>query len=355
MGEAELEPVELTPEMRGRIADAIRLGYDLPSLQHQLLYRWGWRLADEVNVVGGFRYTIDELVSLVERQGRTLDLLALAIAGNPSNPRLRALAAELSGELAPWLARYGKGGLPRPDSLEALVSERSRLISFADFMNRAATAGRRLCRVEVETAGGRLVEGTGFLVDRDQVLTNFHVVKNAPPLGGEAIACRFDYQAEGQGGEPTGERVVTAEQWLLASSPYSASDLSGRGDPTAAELDYALLRLARPVGEERGWFPLTPDAAVTMVGDLVVIPQHARGEPASIAWGKVVELPAHGLRLRYDATTAKGASGAPCFSPDFEPIGLHHAADPDAKPEYNQAIPLWRIARDIAARRKGQA
>lgn len=340
------EPVEVAPEIRERIAGAILHGYRPNSLTALLLYRWGWRLADEVNVDQGFRYVVDDLVDVLEGQGRTLDLLALAIIGNRDNPRLRALSDELSRELAPWLARYQRVDLPRPDSLEALVNERSRLIRFADFLERAAAVGRRLCRVEVTRADGRIVRGTGFLVGSDRVLTNYHVVRNAPEAGGQAIACRFDYQADD---DPSGELVPTQAEWRLASSPFSASDLAGRGEPAATELDYALIQLARPIGDERGWFELSRDPIVTMVGDLVVIPQHASGEPASIAWGKIVELPAHGLRLRYDTTTEGGSSGSPCFSPDFELIGLHHAADPDSRPDFNQAIPIWRVARDIEA------
>ena len=66
-----------------------------------------------------------------------------------------------------------------------------------------------------------------------------------------------------------------------------------------------------------------------------------------IAMGIVVEFPATGLRYRYNTTTGPGASGAPVFSADVDLIGLHHAADPDRAPEYNQAVPTWRVARAL--------
>ena len=53
--------------------------------------------------------------------------------------------------------------------------------------------------------------------------------------------------------------------------------------------------------------------------------------------------------MRYDVTTASGSSGSPCLPFDLDIIGLHHAAEPASNPRYNQAIPLWAIAKDLEA------
>src|SRR6202011_4123925 len=102
--------------------------------------------------------------------------------------------------------------------------------------------------------------------------------------------------------------------------------------------------------KQRGWFKLTDDFPMVTMHDFIVIPQHAAGEKLTIAWGSVVAFPGSGNRLRYDATTAGGSSGSPCFTADLDIVGLHHAAEPIHNPTFNQAVPLWLIARDLEAK-----
>jgi hypothetical protein len=120
----------------------------------------------------------------------------------------------------------------------------------------------------------------------------------------------------------------------------------------------AARKLAEPVaakrnGKPRGWFKLPADNPVIALRDFIVIPQHAGAQDLKIAWGSVVAFPGAGNRLRYDTTTEHGSSGSPCFTADLDIVGLHHAAEAKHNPTYNQAVPLWLVARDL--RQKGVA
>ncbi len=236
-----------------------------------------------------------------------------------------------------------------------MVNSHSRLIDYALFLARLQSVGERICRIETP-----IKTGTGFLVAPDCVLTNFHVVEEA--IGNLAlldkVVCRFDFRETATGANPTTPKPCKlAGNGFLAISPYSRSDLTGNGEPCADKLDYATLRLAEQVGampgsngKPRGWFKMVADSPVVAMRDFVVIPQHAGGNKLEISWGSVVAFPASGNRLRYDTTTKSGSSGSPCFTADLDIVGLHHAAEPIYKPTYNQAVPLWLIARDLEAK-----
>lgn len=350
--------IEITPQALEEIQAAIVHGYNLAALNQRLRYKWGMKLADEINVAQGFKYVVGDLIAYAEGQGQVPELLALAVSGRPQNPLLSKAAAHYLADPQQAAIKYSDVATPTlPGSLEALVTTRSRLFGFGEFLTRVRAIGTRLCRVELAD-GGR---GTGWLVGASHLLTNYHVVERAVrgELTPDQIVCRFDFWSEQEGAaDPAGTPAgLAAADWLAASSPYSQSDLSGTGDPAATELDFALLNLAEPVGNAalpgggtRGWFEFGPEAPIVARADPAMIPQHASGRPLEVAFGRVLEFPGMGMRYRYDVTTEPGSSGSPVFNADLTLLGLHHAADPEGQPDYNQAVPLWRIARDLAGR-----
>ena len=345
--EGPLEPGDLE-----RLHQAILAGYpDADDLEILLSHKWGVRLSDQVYLEQPNRKIANDLVKWAEAEGRTRELLGLLWSGRPGNPYLRPLAEQLLGDLEPVAARYGaRASAEAPaapaitrSNLEKTVTERSRLSDFGAFLARLGAISASVCRVETP-----LSKGTGFLVGRRHVLTNFHVVRDAAAMGAEGaqIACRFDYDKDA--GDQGGVALPAADEWLAAQSPFSQSDLGGTGSPAPGELDFALIRLAEPVDAARPHLALRPDPPIVAPLDIAIIVQHPGGDPLMIAMGIVVEFPATGLRYRYNTTTGPGASGSPVFSADVDLIGLHHAADPDRTPEYNQAVPTWRIARALA-------
>jgi hypothetical protein len=335
----------LTPQDIEEIHTALVEGYGVEELDRRLGYKWGAsaRLDRTVGTEGGSEGIFDRALSWAERKGRGRDLLALAWSGNCTNPYLRAAAARLLPDLDQAYALYERAvPVALPDSLEAMVTARSKLVNYGEFLERYQQLGTAICLVKTPTK-----TGTGFLIGSRAVLTNYHVVENelANPDSGRQIVCRFDFRDGGEGVDKPVDRAT----WHGPSSPYSGSDLGSGGDPTPDQLDFALLYLAEPAEAERGRWKLSDSAPIIVPGDVVVVAEHPSGEQLSVAYGTIVSLPASGLRYRYNCTTTAGASGSPVLSADLELLGLHHAAEPTNAPTYNQAIPAFQIARALQA------
>ncbi len=351
MAGADRKPLpKLSNETLEEITDAIVSGYDLADFSRVLRFKWGLVLANYVDTHQGFRFVVSNLIEWTERKGKTRELLAVTYSQAPGNADLQTVAAKCGLALQDVDQKYNATGIvPKPANLEAMVNAHSRLIDYEHFVQRLQDVGERVCLVETP-----FKKGTGFLIGPDCALTNFHVVEEV--IGNRALAsqvvCQFDYRT--RDGEPFSPKLCKlSADGIVASSPFSESDLTGSGESEPDKLDYALLRLTEPVaaresGKPRGWFRLPLDSPVVALRDFIVIPQHAEAHPLQIAWGSVVAFP--GTRIRYDTTTAQGSSGSPCFTADLDIVGLHHAAEAKHNPAYNQAVPLRLVARDLAAK-----
>lgn len=223
------------------------------------------------------------------------------------------------------------------------------------WLSRLEAIERQVCRVEISGNAA----GTGFLVGPDAVLTNWHVVEAAKKAGTlDKIMCRFDYLKLVNGTRQPGAGVALGPSGCVSFRTFSAAELTKKPDvpePTGDELDYALLRLDRPVGLEddgggRGWIKL-PDKEMPMKkGDPLIIVQHPDGAPMKLALDTdaVIALNANRTRVKYATNTEAGSSGSPCFTLDWELVALHHFGDPAwVEPVYNQGVPAQLIRTKI--------
>lgn len=337
------------PPTLEEVAEAMLSAYDRNALTTLLLFRWGWVLDEQVFLGQPYKAVMRDLVQLTEQQGQRADLVAIALAERPGNPKLQAVATQY-GLTLPKVTQRFQPGRPKPATLEALVAERSRLIDFARFSQRLAQLGDCICRIEMPEPGGEgLIVGTGFLIAKNLVLTNYHVAAEviADPTLYTEMTCRFDHRSDVKKG-----RTVSLSGPPLASSPYSQSDVTGDGEPGADELDYAILPLAEKIadtagasGQPRGFIALETTPRAVARSEIVMVCQQAGGRELQMAWGEVTAFPGKGRRVRYDVTTENGSSGSPCLTADLDLVGLHHAADPEQDPKFNQAVPIWLVAR----------
>jgi len=254
-------------------------------------------------------------------------------------------------------------------ALEVGVNPLSQLLPADELARRVEERTSWTCAVSIGDKGG----GTGLLVSRNVVLTNYHVILPLlrDPQLARVSSCRFDFvEAPETGDTLEGVRVPFAERWEGPSRPFSPADESGADTGFKPdELDFALIYLAEPIGEapvvrgsyrrsSRGWLPLPSEPPLPRVGAPLFIWQHP-AVPESLMTSKLVVMPQKsaqgtvlsvldaGLRLRHDVTTFHGSSGAACFDANFDLVALHHAGDPrldaEKRGKWNQAVPMQAI------------
>ena len=304
----------------------------------------GTNLSEFVPENAATRQTALKLIRRAESRDMVDELVVAARELAPTNRLLQELAIAYTLAVAP------------SPTLERII-EQDDSFDVVPWKERLGLLEGRVCSVEVPGGGG-----TGFLVAPDLVMTNHHVV--APIVDGGAAAgsvklC-FDYKTgpDGKTVKPPVE-VGLADPWLLDSSPPSPLDEEpgAQGVPEDDQLDYALIALERPFGDEplagiesegppRGWIGVPHEADPPATGAVALILQHPRGDPLKLAGNVVTTLNGNGTRLRYKVDTDEGSSGSPVFDIHWNLVALHHSGDPDFSRDaaYNEGIPIGRIA-----------
>jgi len=300
-----------------------------------------------------FQYRLLELIEAARMNDWLFDLIAAARERRPKNSEIGAIAQDLGLTIAgPRLDN------PTGKPLDEIIQKNAKFINLATLLAKLPLLEGQVCWVDIPGGGG-----TGFLVGTDLVLTNDHVTERLRT--GQArwqdVKCRFDYRQAIDGTtldrKKKTEVGLDAAQWLVDRLPASQYDWNpSLGSASAAELDYALLRLAEKIGDlpvggdtvdskvqPRGWIDIKAMPPPLVAGNQVFLLQHPKGDPLQLAIGTVKEFNANGTRLRYDANSKDGSSGSPCFNIDLELVALHHAHDPAYPPKWNQAIPFKEI------------
>jgi hypothetical protein len=235
----------------------------------------------------------------------------------------------------------------------------------------------RVCLIVSRNGAGPATCGTGFLVAPDLVLTCRHVLKSFPDgcdihADDRRIELYFDFHqgdpVQNVGPNlPLARKVGLAKSWLVASGDATDPDGMIKLTPDditriSRSLDFVLLQLEEPIGlqpidrgggRRRGWIALPPDDVPRSLfnDDWIIIPQHPFGFPQRIDLGRFKERDPTQTRIWYNANTAEGTSGAPCFNQSFKLVGVHNAyVGPKAKPIANQAIQFDLIMAHIKGR-----
>ncbi|NID11266.1 trypsin-like serine peptidase [Fibrivirga algicola] len=220
-------------------------------------------------------------------------------------------------------------------------------------------------------------KGTGILVGPNLVLTAWHVVRQlfrpdpanphqqlADEQASDRLQVEFDNYEGFRNGtlslRPSKTVLIDAHrQWLVSFKTCHQQELMDLLPPELTELnncwDYAIIRLARPIGSERRWARLDPNAVVPRLGQRVMIFQHPAGASLKIDQGAiaapVIANPAvfPGIRFLHRVNALGGSSGGPCFDQDFMLFGLHQGAWPTnpGDPVLNRGVPLSGIQAHI--------
>ncbi|MGW8877652.1 effector-associated domain EAD1-containing protein [Streptomyces mirabilis] len=352
--------------MDGRVAHQFSealLDAFLPEQLDQLLYYRLDKQRHRISMKTSYDAVVFDLIRAADSEGWLDQLVVAARQSRPAHASLfrfaqhRRLAVEADG-------------------LESILNTRAPEVHPARFRAGLGVIEGQVCRVEARTTGGTRPLGTGFLVGPDLCLTSYHVVEGLFTGGlrpadvqvrfdfklGLAIDCEYGVEyGAATGGPFPGTVFPLAEEWSVASAPYSSSDREDSATgrlPASGELDFAVLRLAgspgsQPIGKcaepgvaDRGWVRGPARAPLAMGDDMLVV-QHLMGGPMRLTFGKVTEINANGTRIRHTADTDQGSSGSPCFTLALELAAIHQAGDPHREawraPAYNRAVPAARV------------
>jgi hypothetical protein len=322
------KPERITAGQREELAAALLSGFPTRDRFDELLdFKLDIRPDD---YPGGLPKAVRNLITDLAADDRIATLLRKAMERTP-NADIRAFHDKY------YSLKWPPDAIPDFESMVTPLGFQS----LDAWLARANAVKAHVCRLEIGE-----VRGTGFLVGKDLVLTNYHVVEAVIGSAAPDIILRFDVATEGPG---TPSKL--APRWLAGHSPSSPVDLDANPHREAAddELDYALLRTSAAVGETRGWQMLSNRAPLCKVGDALIIVQHPEGEHLQIAFDQAAIQRVGPTRVRYSTNTKHGSSGSPCFDLGWNLVALHHSGDQSFRPIWNEGIPIRAIAKHIDA------
>ena len=204
--------------------------------------------------------------------------------------------------------------------------------------DRLQQAAERICRIRGSDRRG----ASGFLIGHDLVLTCFSVVSDYfenDQLSG--VTCHFAARS----GQTTDTVIPVAPNGLVAYS------LPSEGTATLtmpSGLNYALLRLAEPIGDQRGWLGLSASVEAPSPGS----PIEMLDRDSRLVGGTVQGENSSGTRLSFSLQEdPEGLSGAPCFDGDLNVIAMLDAIYFSPDEQRYQGIETAAVVRDLAAKR----
>ncbi|MBY0311906.1 MAG: DNA/RNA non-specific endonuclease [Phycisphaerales bacterium] len=187
-----------------------------------------------------------------------------------------------------------------------------------NYLDRGSICARAVCRIRLMNSTRETVGfGTGFLVARNTLLTNHHVLPTAAHA--RWARAEFSYEHDALGGD----RVPVIFDFDLSIPPV-----------INAPLDFCLVGVQPySIGDGApllpfGWLPLDPTPGKTVEGEYLTIIQHPGGERKQICVreNRLIKYLDHSLW--YQTDTVAGSSGAPVFNNGWQVVGLHHSGVP---------------------------
>jgi V8-like Glu-specific endopeptidase len=295
---------------------------------------------DNIVGQGPLQKRVFELIGWCDREGRIDELFVSALAERPNNPKLKALAATLAGDIdalqmqiEATAKRYANKAYENPQAddvrkalssfetngaLQALVVTAPHLAAGQDVVgwtDRLNESRARVCSIALQGAH----VGTGFLIGDDRVMTNSHVVAPGDLSGYDVV---FDF--------------IKGTSRAALSKYRLADELSRSGE---REYDFAILRLDQVPAGNRGFFRAKP-CLFNKIREPVSVLGHPNGDPLSFAYGVVFDNNSFFGRVAYTANTAPGSSGSPVFSENWDLVALHHHGETNVN---NHGVPMKSI------------
>lgn len=222
-----------------------------------------------------------------------------------------------------------------------------------------------------------VARGTGILIGPHLVLTAWHVVKDLftkrpdgqwveSPSSAARLQVDFDdlLALIGQTLQPVAPMRVRAHaEWCVRFSACHPAELNDSLPNDYSELkdywDYAVIRLAAPVGLTRRYAVPDGFTYVPKAEEGIFVFQHPQMNPLKVDQNTLGDLDPPDpsvvpkLRFLHYANTDKGSSGGPCFNKDFHLFGLHQGVWKGKGVGVrvtNRGIPILRVLEHIKAK-----
>lgn len=210
---------------------------------------------------------------------------------------------------------------------------------------------RAVCKIDTEGTDfeGRrgTWSGTGFLVGRNLLLTNHHVLHDIAAAANAWCIFNFQLGVEYTPLDTVGFRLDPKR--LFVTSPLRDG------------LDYTFVWIEAAASEQFGTVVMRRSAFTVHPGDFANVVQHPRGRLKELVLQDNQVMQDTGLMLHYASDTEGGSSGSPAFNNRWELIALHHASKRNAAnltinpklppPAYvNEGVKLSAIAADLERR-----
>lgn len=217
------------------------------------------------------------------------------------------------------------------DVLEKIIGENT--LRPIAFLHQGLKVARSVAYIGVHLGCERW-SGTGFLVSKDLLLTNNHVLPNPDLLINSLF--RFNYEEDFSGRSQPCEEYHAKPNGIFH---------------TNQALDYTLVQLDGEPGQEWGWLPLQKRDVKHR--DRVNIIQHPEGKAKEVSFqNNFIEYIGEDV-VQYVTSTLNGSSGSPVFNDRWEVVALHHAGgnipEPVTNRRYlrNEGIAIQSILADL--------
>jgi V8-like Glu-specific endopeptidase len=214
--------------------------------------------------------------------------------------------------------------------LESIIGENTlRPISF---LLKAIEVSRCVCYVGVPANAG-----TGFLIGKNILITNNHVIYNDDIL--DQCTFTFNYQIDVNGKREKQKDYKAKQNGLFHTSPKEV-------------LDYTIVELEDYPGTEWGFAKLNITSPPQLKSRVNII-QHPGGQPKQISIQNNFLEYVDDRVLQYVTSTLPGSSGSPVFDDNWRVVALHHAGgmviEPQTGRSYfrNQGIRISAIINDL--------
>jgi hypothetical protein len=245
------------------------------------------RIVEEANR----RQAVYALLNVAREDYSNLDLAALEkqLQQEPMGPRLDDRA---------WKGQHRDGG-----TLERVIGAQATFLPIS-FLETGLLRAKAVARV----ASPRGL-GTGFLTQRNLLITNHHVISTPDEARQSKVWFNFQQTAAGAAG-------LVAEFALDPDAAFATSPADGGDDWTAVRVE------GDPGGE---WGALDLVDAAAAVDDFVNIIQHPSGMSKQVALYHNLVVYADDRRVQYLTDTMPGSSGSPVFDSAWRVVALHHS------------------------------